>query len=55
MIEDEAKTKWCPMTIWENGTTNLPDRGSDKCIADKCMLWIENKKDDGFCGLGRKP
>lgn len=42
MTEDEAKTKWCPMTragdINLGATENRPD-GSFNCLASGCMMW----------------
>lgn len=34
MTEDEAKTKWCPMTQSRGGI-----KGQEMCIGGGCMLW----------------
>lgn len=49
MTENEAKTKWCPMTRYRTvkssklhqdtvGMSNLPT-GTGKCIGSDCMAW----------------
>ena len=32
LTEEEAKTKWCPMTIAHGGTMS-------ECVASQCMAW----------------
>jgi hypothetical protein len=45
MTEDEAKTKWCPMSrSWdEAGSANRGRKGeidvADCCIGSACMMW----------------
>jgi hypothetical protein len=50
MIEDEAKTKWCPFSrfAWPHGATANRDEGDDwhpdmakatRCIGSACMAW----------------
>jgi hypothetical protein len=50
MTEEEAKTKWCPMTRYHNNGDaggvycNKPGdpeslEGSEFCIASDCMMW----------------
>lgn len=67
LTEEEAKTKWCPMSRMEGNNRHW---GSQKyissCIASECMMWRwsdeRGKTPDGdrvyitgFCGLGGKP
>jgi len=61
MTEDEARTKWCPMSriIFddeEGGVANLNRNGTDTfglCIASGCMMWrlVSIGSDLGYCGL----
>ena len=48
MIEDEAKTKWCPMVrvaidgtflINNRNQVNAEDKGRATCIGSECMAW----------------
>lgn len=60
MTEDDAKTKWCPMT--RIGDMNVPtgiNRGNNsnnKCIASDCMVWkfTDTRTKDGY-GNARNP
>jgi hypothetical protein len=70
MTEEEAKTKWCPMS--RSGEYFSTNRGSDgitydtdSCIASDCMMWRQDLAREeaengyyaknGHCGLGGKP
>ena len=70
MTEDEAKTKWCPMTRVQNfsmdrsGAINRSnfDAGNTLCIASKCMMWrwhdpqyAEPGERHGYCGIAGSP
>lgn len=64
MTEEEAKTKWCPMTRHIQFQECIVDsrgayfeRGKQcRCIASDCMMWadtgvaVEGKR-RGYCGL----
>lgn len=67
MIEDDAKTKWCPFTrvqIWEpimegdNPPVNREDSNT-RCIGSQCMAWRwfseDYKGTGGYCGLAGAP
>lgn len=52
MTEDEAKTKWCPMTLcasssaltgnrFENVAATYPNQ-SARCIGTACMMWRQH-------------
>ena len=56
MTEDEAKTKWCPMTL---GRT---PPNPEACGGSACMAWRESPPPPeivgpihGFCGLAGIP
>ena len=67
MTEDEAKTKWCPMTRFHKGADNdvycnkprgvVKSPHSTFCIASDCMVWVKdgwstlNECETGYCGL----
>jgi len=60
MTEDEAKTKWCPMTRAADSTENIPlvvnrtEVGDTDCIASECMWWVHEKS--AWCHPdGREP
>lgn len=50
MTEEEAKTKWCPMTrvghVAGMAINRHPDESDfyvdTRCVASKCMMWREN-------------
>ncbi len=51
MTEEEAKTRWCPMTRISYGKTDVCDnRGNPNgglnalCLASDCMLWVEDRR-----------
>ncbi len=52
MTEEEAKTKWCPMTRVGHVAGMAINRHPDKqdfytetrCVASKCMMWRETVK-----------
>lgn len=58
MTEDEAKKKFCPLTL---GRTPVPygNQGAilhsgegDLCLGSQCMAFrYKNTKDSGFCGM----
>jgi hypothetical protein len=66
MTEDEAKTKWCPLSrpyvhtqdgpaptrYVENG--QLVHTGVSCCIGSKCMAWGVVGKNSGTCRLFQK-
>jgi hypothetical protein len=68
MTEEQAKTKWCPMSNYQS-YGNRPfksaslDEGSIGCLASNCMAWrwithigdiqIADKI-QGYCGLAGK-
>ena len=56
MTEEEAKTKWCPMTF------NTPSGEVCRCIASDCMMWVKEDQSindierwgrQGRCGLAK--
>lgn len=61
MTEDEARTKWCPLThtqiivMMPKGSTFPANEtailGRYNCIASGCMAW----RDPGYCGLAGDP
>ena len=65
MKEEQAKTKWCPMSRTVDGDVVTNKDGGkvsdiDMCLTSKCMMWREYYGDDkvtilGFCGLAGKP
>ena len=70
MTEDQAKTKWCPMTRFKmdevavnrhNGTPGKIDVQFNppyaRCIASECMMWRwwQIEANNGYCGLAGKP
>ena len=62
MTEEEAKTKWCPMSRCadpENSAINKPyfEDIDNQCMASACMMWRceVNSFNHGYCGLGGKP
>lgn len=69
MTEDEAKTKWCPVTA---GATTGAGAVAARCIASACMAWraleapsepvrhtdgslTYAKPGRGYCGLAGQP
>lgn len=58
MTEDEAKTKWCPMTRVGHVAGMAINRHPDerdfyvetRCVASSCMMWR-----DSYCGLAGTP
>lgn len=53
MTEEEAKTKWCPMTADERyARTHL----SQNCIGSACMVWQQTRPAESitFHPAGRK-
>ena len=71
MTEEEAKTKWCPMSreiMWTDRHGNHFDQPvvtniEGVCRASDCMMWrwetkthpVSRDTDTGHCGLGGTP
>lgn len=71
MTEDEAKTKWCPLTrlaygAGVNGSVTLNrDRYGQpfdeaRCLGSRCMMWVadyvkSSTGKEGYCGIARSP
>ena len=61
MKKSEAREKWCPMVRYNAHTndsggcnrhganSSVPDFAL--CVADLCMMWREDGKKRGYCGL----
>ena len=64
MMEDQARTKWCPYARTDLGC----NWSNTRCIASDCMAWrwYKDNRDEigmcemdaperGYCGLSGKP
>jgi len=66
MIEDVAKTKWCPMVRCSNNNGSAANKWDNligkevMCITSRCMMWrwigeqYQGCDHLGYCGLGGK-
>lgn len=61
MTESEAKKRWCPMVRVSMPINPQPALLSaaraesvSRCIGSDCMLWREQGKAGGYCGLAGK-
>jgi hypothetical protein len=54
VTEEEAKGKWCPMTVLIKRDNALC---GEPCIASECMMWVwdtdwdTDEESKGHCGL----
>ncbi len=63
LMEDEARSKWCPMVratvedIESNRSLSFADASRTRtcCIASQCMAWRSPNGVTGYCGLAGKP
>jgi len=64
MKPEEAKQKWCPFVLFEDGEGKAHNRSwfhpieaeQFCCIAERCMMWrtrYEDGEEHGYCGLAR--